>query len=156
MSKRNVFLGLVTAVLLLGSSVARADLAKAYKKYKGQILVAEVEWPGDYDLAAMKKLSKVTLTKPKDSETWSLNVLAFLKSKPGVTPIHLVFYDITKKREYRSAKEINIDPSSNIVVTTVEVGEDDNVEAGKKYDVLLARMEGGKEIIYARAKLTFK
>lgn len=148
-------------VLVVCTSPAWAAGSAAYGRYKGQIVVAETEIPSPGDdralVAALKKISKTTLTRKEGTAAWTLHFMGFLHKKPGESPINLVFYDVTKgKRTYVSNREINVDPEATIVLSTVEVSEDDGLKSGNKYEVILARMVDDKEIVYARTKLTLK
>jgi hypothetical protein len=148
-------------LLLLGSTTRAGDVSAAWKKYKGQLIVSDTQIRSDYDddkemIAALKKAHKPSLSKPDGSETWSVYFIAFLSKKPGGKAVSLVFYDVSGKRTYVSAKEIQIDPSSNILVADVEVSEEDGIKKGHKYDVVLGRMVGGREQVFARTKLSFK
>jgi len=153
------FMGLL-GVFLLAGNTARGDVSAAWKKYKGQLIVSDKEIKSDYDsdkdmIAALKRAHKPTLTRGAGSETWAVYFIGFMNKKPGSNKISLVFYE-AGKHVYVSAKEITIDPGSNIVVADVEISEDDGIKKGGRYDVLLGRKAGGKETVFARTKLTFK
>jgi predicted SnoaL-like aldol condensation-catalyzing enzyme len=150
----------IVGVLLLAGSTARGDVSAAWKKYKGQIIVSDKEIKANYDsdkemISALKKAHKPTLTRPAGSETWAVYFIGFMNKKPGASKVSLVFYE-SGKHEYVSAKEITIDPGSNIVMADVEVSEDDGLKKGGHYDVVLGRKVGSHETVFARTKLTFK
>lgn len=164
MRERNGFGWGIVAVITLAALAASAPAAwaqasAAYKKFKGQIIVSDQEIPADWEsdqamVAGLKKLHRTKVA--KQGETWRFYFMGFLQKKAGAPQINLVFYDVSKKRTYVSNKEINIDPGSNIVVADVEVSEEDGIQPGKTYEVVLGRMVGGKETVFARTKLTFK
>ncbi len=133
---------------------ARADAGAAYRKYKGQLLASDLAMP--LDVPELHRRRKTTLVRPQGSELWHTFFVGFLSKKPNESPIFLVFYDVTSGREYRGSKEINVDPNSTIVMTDVDVTEEDGVKAGKTYEVVLGVKSGGKETVFAKAKITFK
>ena len=150
----------MVGVFLLAGSTARADVSSAWKHYKGKIIVSDTEIKANYDtdkdmIAGLKKAHKATLVRPAGSDTWAIYFIGFMSKKPGSSKVSLVFYE-AGKHAYVSAKEITIDPGSNIVMADVEVSEDDGLKKGGRYDVVLGRKVGGKETVFARTKLTFK
>ncbi|MBI4509023.1 MAG: hypothetical protein HY698_05275 [Deltaproteobacteria bacterium] len=164
MRNRTSFLGaLVLGVFVISfSSSTHANQAAAYRKYKGQIVVSEEEIPGSFSsdkemLNVLKRVNRQVVSRKEGSESWTLYCMGFMNKKPGVSMINLVFYRLTGgKREYVTNKEIGIDGESLVVVTTVDVSDEDGVKPGEKYEVALARMVDGKETIFAKTKLTFK
>jgi hypothetical protein len=150
-----------TASMVGIPSPAQAAGSLAYGKYKGQIVVSDAPIPAPGDdralIAALKKIVKTTLARPEGASTWTLHFIGFLHKKPATSPIHLVFYDVTRgKRIYVSNREINVDADATIVLSSVEVSEDDGLKPGSKYEVVLALMLDDKEIVFARTKLTLK
>ena len=136
-----------------------ADALTAYRKYKGQIIVTEapLSLADDDAVAKIKKLNRTTLQRAEGQESWPFFLIGFLTKRPEATPINLVFYDLADgKREYVGNQEMNIDREATIVVSDIAASEDDGLKAGKTYEVLLARKVDGKEIVYAKTKLTFK
>jgi hypothetical protein len=154
-----IFLGVF---LLAGSSAqAEVNIATAWKKFKGQIIASDAAIPSDYGsekemYAALKKATKANITKAADAEGWTIYFVGFFNKKPGAKAVSLVFYDVSGKRSYVGNKEIQIDPNSQTLVADVEVSEDDGIKKGGRYEVVLGRKVGGKEIVFAKTKLTFK
>lgn len=155
-AKARIIGGAILALFLL-STTAHAQSAAAYKKYRGKIVVSQTEIPANFSVADLKKLGTTALASGQGG-TWEMFFVGFMSKAPGRTPINLVFYDVTEKgkREYVSAKEINIDAGSNILLSSVTLSEDDSLNKNHTYDVMLAVMQGGKETVFARTKLTLK
>ncbi|MFH0902490.1 MAG: hypothetical protein V2A73_17815 [Pseudomonadota bacterium] len=156
-SKRTVALATTISVLLLGTT-ALGDPATAYRRYKGKIVCSETQIPNDLGIESLKTLAKSEITRPSDSEPWSFYFVGFLTRKPEESPIFLVFYSVDKSKQdsYAALQEINVDPSSTIVMANVSLSKEDGLSPGGKYNVFLARRVGGKEIVYAKTQLTFR
>jgi len=105
----------------------------------------------------LKKWSKTTLEKAKDSESWSFRLMSFPDKKPGTTTLSLLFYDVSDgKKRYLTSKDITCDPSATILASEVEVSVEDGVKPGMKIELALARIVGDKQTDLAKAKLSFK
>lgn len=165
MTTRRAFaLGIVAALVLLPPALGHPLLgglaeANPTKKLKGQIIISEEPLPTDLSEKGVVdelKAKHQTTLKKKKNDTWSFHFMGFLKTKAGASSISLVFYDVTGKRTYTTSKDISIDPSATTVVSEVEFSEDDGLKIGNKYEVVLARKVGAKEIIYARTKVSLK
>jgi hypothetical protein len=147
---------IAVAIALLGTTA----WAGGFSKLRGKIIVSDDELPAMDDeekaTAALAKADKSTLERSKSSSSWSFHIVAFPKAKPGAKTLSLLFYDVTDKRKYLTSKEITIgDAGAMVVVTDVDVAEDDGIVPGHKIEINLAKMSGDKETDLATAKVTF-
>jgi hypothetical protein len=93
----------------------------------------------------------------KTGEQWTLYLLAFLKKAPGSKQVDVVFYDqANKKHEPVSAFPIETQPSAKILSSSVTFNPDQGFKAGHKYNVLVTRLIGGHEEVYARSTISLK
>jgi hypothetical protein len=109
---------------------------------------------GDFERDAKKK--QVT-TLAKNGEQWTLFFLAFLKKSAGAKEVQLVFYDAAEKaHEPTNAFPIDTNPSAKILTSSVSFGADQGFKPGHKYNVMVTRLVGGHEDVYARSTITLK
>ncbi len=108
----------------------------------------------DFEKDAKKKqISSLT----KTGDQWTLYFLAFLKKAAGSKQVDLVFYDTAeKKHEPTQAFPIETQPSAKILTSSVNFTVDQGFKAGHKYNVLVTRLIGGHEEVYARSTITLK
>jgi hypothetical protein len=93
----------------------------------------------------------------KNGEQWTLYFLAFLKKAAGSKQVQLVFYDeANKKHEPVNAFPIDTQPSAKILTSSVTFSPDQGFKAGHKYNVLVTRLIGGHEEVYARSQISLK
>jgi hypothetical protein len=108
----------------------------------------------DFEKNAKKK-AITSLTKTGDQ--WTLYFLAFLKKAAGSKEVQLVFYDeAEKKHEPTNAFPIETQPSAKILTSSVTFSADQGFKAGHKYNVMVTRLIGGHEDVYARSTITLK
>jgi len=108
----------------------------------------------DFEKEAKKK-QVTSLTKTGDQ--WTLHFLAFLKKAAGSKEVQLVFYDeAEKKHEPTNAFPIETQPNAKILVSSVSFSGDQGFKAGHKYNVMVTRLIGGHEDVYARSTITLK
>jgi hypothetical protein len=89
--------------------------------------------------------------------SWTIYFVAFLKKPPGVKEVNIVFYDTAvKSHEETNAIQIATQASAKILVSNVQIGPEQGFKAGHTYNVLITRLVGGKEDVYARTTLTLK
>jgi hypothetical protein len=155
----SLLIGLV--VLALAQGNASAQSTKIYEKYKGQIVAAaDPISMGDNDadnLSMLKRVAKTTFERPEGKGSWAFTYVGFMSRKPGTASINLVFYDVTakKQRDLAFVRDVSVDPDSVIMLSDIEFTDDD-VTPGHTYEVCLAQMVNGREVVYAKVKLTFK
>jgi len=103
--------------------------------------------------AKKKQVSSLT----KNGEQWTMYFLAFLKKAAGSKEVQLVFYDeAEKKHEPTNAFPIETQPNAKILVSSVQFSADQGFKAGHKYNVMVTRLVGGHEDVYARSTITLK
>ncbi len=103
----------------------------------------------------LKKAQVVDLAKKGD--VWHVYFVAYLKKAAGAEEVNLVFYELAKgKREQVNVFPINTKPDAQIIASDVTFGPENGFKPGAKYDVLVTRLVGGKEDVYARTKLQLK
>lgn len=147
---------LVIALLMTGAAFAAGN--GAWRKYKGQIIVSDAAIRTDYDsdkemIDGLAKARRQSLSKG-DAEAWEVNFVAFLAKKPGPAGLSLVLYD--GKRQFLTAKDIDVDANAEILASSITIGEDDGVKPGSTVEIVLGRKAGGKETVFAKTKVTLK
>jgi hypothetical protein len=101
--------------------------------------------------------SKQIASLAKSGEQWTLFFLAFLKKSAGSKEVQLVFYDQAEKaHEPTNAFPIETQPSAKILVSSVTFSADQGFKPGHKYNVMVTRLVGGHEDVYARTTITLK
>jgi hypothetical protein len=119
-------------------------------------ITAEQVDTGNADFEKAAKQKQVH-TLQKNGEQWTLYFLAFLKKAAGSKQVQLVFYDTAdKKHEPTNAFPIDTQPTAKILTSSVSFSGDQGFKPGHKYNVLVTRLIGGKEDIYARSTITLK
>lgn len=103
--------------------------------------------------AKKKQIQSVT----KSGEQWTLYFLAYLKKAAGAHEVQLVFYDTANKgHEPTNNFPIETQPNAKILTSSVSFTGDQGFKPGHKYNVLVTRLVGGKEDVYARSTITLK
>jgi hypothetical protein len=103
--------------------------------------------------AKKKQISQLA----KSGDQWTLFILAFLKKAAGAKEVQLVFYDeAEKKHEPTNAFPIETQPNAKILTSSVSFSADQGFKAGHKYNVMVTRLIGGHEDVYARSTITLK
>jgi hypothetical protein len=103
----------------------------------------------------LQKASKSVLAKSGDA--WKLYFVAYLNKPAGAAEVNLVFYEIGKgKHEQVNAFPIQTQDSAKILMSDAEITTELGFKAGNKYQVLITRLIGGKEVIYAKTTLELK
>lgn len=93
----------------------------------------------------------------KSGDQWTINFVAFLKKAAGSKTVQLVFYDTAeKKHEPTNNFPIATQPSAKILTSSVNFSTDQGFKAGHRYNVMITRLIGGHEEVYARSMLTLK
>ena len=147
------------AALLVAASTLAPRLAHAGPVFPGGTLVITKE-PVDTGSAdwekQLKKTQVDTLTKVVDA--WKVFLVAYLNKSAGADEVNLVFYDITapKQREQVNAFPVATKANAKIIASSIDISPEQGFKAGNKYQVLVTRLIGGKEVIYARTTLSLK
>ena len=102
----------------------------------------------------LKKNAKTVLK--QDGTVWHVNFVAYLNKAAGTNELNIVFYDLTKKGESPNAYPISTQPNAKIILSSLELSPEQNFKVGGKYEVRITRLEGGKEIVFAKGKLELK
>ena len=102
----------------------------------------------------VKAAARTSLERKDDN--WHLSFVAYLKKPPGAEEVSLVFYDNTPKREYINSYTIRVKATAKIVLSEIDLKPEDGFKAGNKYQVLITRLVGGKEDIFARSVVELK
>ena len=90
----------------------------------------------------------------KSGDGWKVHFVAWLKKAPGAEEINIVFYDAAgKSREPVNHYPIRTKPTVKVLVSEVDIKPEDGFKAGGKYNVLITRLIGGREEVYARTTL---
>lgn len=93
----------------------------------------------------------------KEGAAWKVYFVAYLKKAPGAEEVNIVFYDLAaKKGEAPNAVPIATQANAKILMSSVELSEEMNFQAGHKYDVRITRLVNGKEDVFATTKLELK
>jgi hypothetical protein len=144
----------LVAIVFLGVGVVpRAARAGAPGS---MVLTAEQVDTSDSDFEKNAKKKQIS-TLSKSGEQWTLFILAFLKKSAGSKEVQLVFYDAAdKKHEPTNAFPIETQPSAKILTSQVTFNADQGFKAGHKYNVMVTRLIGGHEDVYARSTITLK
>ncbi len=120
------------------------------------VLTAEQVDTSDSNFEKNAKSKQVT-SLSKTGDQWTLYFLAFLKKSAGSKEVQLVFYDEAEKaHEPTNAFPIETQPSAKILVSSVTFGGDQGFKPGHKYNVMVTRLIGGHEEVYARTTVTLK
>ncbi len=120
------------------------------------VITAEKVDTDDADFERNAKKKQVS-SLAKVGDQWTLYFLAFLKKAAGSKEVDLVFYDTAeKKHEPTNAFPIETQPSAKILVSSVNFNADQGFKAGHKYNVMVTRLIGGHEEVYARSTITLK
>ena len=161
-NRRGLLASAVAALLLCSFGLAYAQSKQFYKQHKGQLLVSTEPFEASDDdaaLSAQAKKAKGELTATggsEDSAEWRFHWMAVLNAKPGSANATIFFYDITKERKQATYKDIGLDTDGLMVVSDLVITEDDGLKKGNKYELVLAVEKGGKQVVLAKGKVTFK
>ena len=144
----------IVALLFVGFA---APTARAGNGTPGtMVLSAEQIDTSDADFEKNAKKKQVS-SLAKTGDQWTLYFLAYLKKAAGSKEVQLVFYDAAeKKHEPTNAFPIETQPSAKILTSSVTFNADQGFKAGHKYNVMVTRLIGGHEDVYARSTITLK
>ncbi len=103
----------------------------------------------------LRRAAKTAL--PRVGDGWHLYFVAYLKRSPGAPELNLVFYETQGgKREQVNVFPIQTQESAKVLMSEAEISPENGFKVGGKYQVLLTRLIGGKEEVYARTTLELK
>lgn len=140
-------LAVACSIALAVAGVARADNLVISKD---QIDTSSAGWEKD-----LKKQGTSTITAQNDA--WTMYFVAFLSKQPGAPEVQLVFYDsAVKEHEPTNAFAIATQSSAKILVSNITISAEQNFKAGHTYKVMVTRLVGGKEVVYAATHVTLK
>lgn len=147
--KRSVLVLLSAALLLLG---VRAALALP----PGTLVITDIRVdPGPSFEKDLKAAQKSVLG--KQGETWHVYFVAFLKKPAAAEDLFVVFYKQGEsKHESVNNYPVHTKMGAKIVMADFEIRPDDGFKAGGKYKVLVTRLVGGREDVYASTTLELK
>src|SRR6185503_18744693 len=157
MLRRGFVLGVLgSLVVTLAPKMAAAD---AWSSQKGRIYVSDSEYLSGYTsdgamIAGMKKQSKTAF---KGDGIWNLNLMIFLKEPAGGEKVNVVYWDVTKKKEQIDYTEVAVKPDQKIVqLNGVGLSKERGFVKGHRYDIVVTRIIGGKEKVYAKTTISLK
>ena len=143
-------------VVTLAPKMAAAD---AWSGQKGRIYVSDSEYLSGYPsdaamIAGMKKQSKTAF---KGDGIWNLNLMIFLKEPAGGEKVNVVYWDVTKKKEQIDYTEVAVKADQKIVqLNGVGLSKERGFVKGHRYDIVVTRIIGGKEKVYAKTTISLK
>jgi hypothetical protein len=151
--------GLTVVGLAFVVLAPRAASADAWSGQKGKIFVSDSEYVAGYAsdaamVSGMKKQSKTTF---KGDGIWNLNLMIFLREPAGADKVNVVYWDVTKKREQIDYTEVAVKPDQKIVqLNGVGLSKERGFVKGHRYDIVVTRIIGGKEKVYAKTTISLK
>ncbi len=100
---------------------------------------------------------KQVKTLQKSNDQWTLFFVAFLRKAAGAKQVQLVFYDTAvKEHEPTNAFPIDTQANAKILASSVSFSGDQGFKPGHTYNVMITRLTGGKEDVYAKSQVTLK
>ncbi len=139
------------ALCLLASTAAFAGAPGS------MVLTAEQVDTGNADFEKEAKKKQVSHLEKSGGDQWTLYFLAFLKKPAGSKQVQVVFYDqANKKHEPVNNFPIETQPTAKILASSVSFSADQGFKPGHKYNVLVTRLIGGHEEVYARSQIALK
>jgi hypothetical protein len=147
---RTVTVGLALALIAFAAVPARAGLPGSLFITPEQVDTSNTDFEKSLKQKAVHSIEK-------GGDQWTLYFVAFLKKAPGAKEVQLVFYD-TGVKGHEPTNNFPIETQSNakILSSSVSFGPDQGFKAGHTYHVLITRLIGGKEEVYARSEVTLK
>ncbi len=142
---------------LIALSLVAAFASSVEAAAGGTLIITESQVDtSDKTFEAKAKKAAVKVLKGSN-DSWQLYFIAWLSKSAGATELNLVFYDQADKgHDPVNAFPITTQANAKILVSNVQFGTDQGFKAGHTYNVLVARLVGGKEVAYAKTTLTLK
>ncbi len=150
---------LAAAALVAVVSSPRVATADAWSGQKGKIFVSDTEYVSGYasDAAMIAGMRKQSKTAFKGAGIWNLNLMIFLKEPAGGDKVNVVYWDVTKKKEQIDYTEVAVKPDQKIVqLNGVGLSKERGFVKGHRYDIVVTRIIGRKEKIYAKTTISLK
>lgn len=111
------------------------------------------------NLKLLKAEQRCVIVKPKDEEGWTLYIVAHLNRPPGADSVNLVLFDqaqpATPGNEVQ-AYPLRTKKDAKVLMATAEIKPEEGFKAGGKYNILLTRLVGGKQEVYAKTTVELK
>lgn len=147
---RIMTVAVASLALFTVAGVAKADKSASLIITADKVDTAASGWEKD-----LKKHETATLAASGDG--WTMYFVAYLKKAAGAPEVQLVFYDeAVKEHEPTNAFPIATQASTKILASSISFGGDQGFKAGHTYKVLVTRLIGGKEDVYAHSSVTLK
>ena len=149
----------VAFTLLAAALAPRPALADVWSGQKGKIFVSDAEYVSGYasDTAMLSGIRKQSKTTFKGEGIWNLNLMVFLKEPAGGNTVNVVYWDVTKKKEQIDYTEVAVKPDQKIVqLNGVGLSKERGFIKGHRYDIIVTRIIGGKEKVYAKTTISLK
>lgn len=147
---------MLVAALCLSTGIALAVPAAAAPRGVLYVTDRTVDTRAPNFEKTLRKENKAALTK-NGSGVWEINYVAFLNKPAPGDNLNVVFYDVSNpKHEAANAFPIAVGAKAHIVAGKLSVSPEDNLQAGKTYNVLVTQLKNGKEIVFAKTKLELK
>lgn len=148
------------AAWLCGRTGLADEDSLAWKANKGRMVISDKEVSASYesDRAMVSALRRAKRNVIKGTGgTWTIHVMAFLNRPAGDNKVNLVYYDVTKQRDQIYFVEIDVQPTQRTLQLNGNVvSKDHGFVAGHRYELMITRLVGGKEDVYARGTVTLK
>lgn len=158
----------LAALIAVGSIALVADEADAQRRVRpgarnGRIFVlpqavdsdAELDGP---TLDALVRTAQGHVTRGENG-SWRVYFLAFLNRAVAAPQVFAVFHrlPIQAGAEPASVTALNLgDPQQRVLATSVSLSGAEGYEAGQRVRMQLARMVGGREVVYARTEIELR
>lgn len=111
------------------------------------------------NVKALKEAQRCAIAKPSGEESWTLYIIAHFTKPPGTDQLNLVLFDQAKPATPGNevqAYPIRTKKDAKVLMATAEIKPEEGFKAGGKYNILLTRLIGGKQEVYARTTLELK
>ena len=155
----NKLLTLLSTALLIGLLVPAQNAwgDRAHEKYRGKVLLSDVPYPYSYggtkeQLKYLKKHQQREFARGA-KETWTIEYMAFLKTKLEARKAVIIFFDITDDdsppEEVYSTGYHPDDPHTKVIIDHVKLSEE-FFAAERYYEMQISRGRGTKPLATAR------
>ena len=149
--------------LLLAGAALQAPVEAVAMPTGAIVITDHLLNPAKHDFEKdLKTEAKTALPKPPESESWKVFFIASLTRAPGAEDVNIVFYDASvpvkagQPKEPVQAYPLRTKATARMLQASIDLKDEDGFKAGKKYTVLITRLVGGKEEVYARSALELK
>jgi hypothetical protein len=155
----------LSGTMIVGALVADgAGVSPAVcRAFRGEILVTAkpLGTPHPNSKKAIAEWRKLQVQEIKHEvvqgvPTWYWHYAAFLRRKPPATSLTFEFYTDDKEALFKADKKIGLSAATMVIQGTMSITEDDNITKGQRYVLKLVGDVRGKEVIYAKTRITLK